>query len=262
MKNHRLFTIVLIASLMLACNVVSGLTTPSTPVVIEVTRLVAQDTALPQSAATEAPTSPPAPTAVLVTPTDLPTPTASVPMVTPIKDPVNCRFGPSVNYAQVYALTVGASAQVIGKSADGGWWQIQVPENSQACWVADSVVVSSGDLSGIATVAAPMAFVTDVKLQVKPVSINLGLGCVGPYPTYSLKGTITVNGPVDVRWHIETQQDGQVSDHKLSFSKFGSQDISSDYIPSSWKKGNFWVHLVITSPNNMVSEATYQVKCE
>jgi uncharacterized protein YraI len=259
MKNYRLLTIVLIASLMLACNV-SALTTPPTPIVVEVTRLVPQDTPLP--AATEAPTALPAPTDVLVTPTDVPTPTASVPLVTPLKDPVNCRFGPSVNYAQVYALSVGASAQVIGKSADGAWWQVQIPENSQACWVADSVVVSSGDLSGIVIVAAPMAFVTDVKVQVKPESINLGLGCVGPYPTYSIKGTISVNGPLDVKWHIETQQDGSVSEHKLSFSKFGSQDISYDYVPSSWKKGNFWVHLVITSPQSMLSEATYQVKCE
>jgi hypothetical protein len=192
----------------------------------------------------------------------LPTPTASVPLVTPLKDPVNCRFGPTVNYAQVYALAVGASAQVIGKSADGGWWQIEIPENSQACWVADSVVVTSGDLSGIVTIAAPLALVTDVKLQVNPDSINLGPGCVGPYPTYSIKGTIAVNGPLDIKWHIETQQDGQVSEHKLSFSKFGSQDISYNYVPSTWKKGNFWVHLVITSPNNMLSETTYQVKCE
>ena len=43
MKNYRLLTLVVIASLMLACNV-TGLTTPPTPIVVEVTRLVPADT--------------------------------------------------------------------------------------------------------------------------------------------------------------------------------------------------------------------------
>jgi len=263
MKNHTLLTIVVIASLMLACDFVTTVTTPPTPIVIVVTQLVAVATSLPQQAATEAPPSATSVQAPATVTPELYTPTPSFPMVTPLKDPVNCRFGPSVNFEQVFALAVGASAQITAKSADSGWWQVQVPNGyDQNCWVANSVIVITGDLSGIPTLPAPAALVTDAKLQVKPDSTNLGPGCAGPFPTFSLKGSISVNGPLEVTWHIETEQDGHQPDHTIHFSKFGSQDISFDYTPSSWKKGNFWVHLVITSPKSMYSEATYQIKCQ
>jgi len=263
MKNKRLLLIIaLLTSLMLACDLATGLSTPPTPIVVVVTQLVAADTALPQAqpTATEAPTATALPVETAIT---APTPTSSIPMVTPLKDPVNCRYGPSVNYEQVFALAVGAYAQVTGKSADGGWWQVLAGEgSSQNCWVANSVVSLSGDPGSILPVPAPAAFVTNASFQVKPDSINLGPGCVGPYPNFSLKGTISTNGPLEVKWRIETQQDGFLTEHSFSFSKFGQQDISYNYVPSYWKKGNFWVRLIITSPQNMTYEATYRVKCE
>lgn len=261
MKSNRLVIAVLISSLMLACNLSIGnapLPPAPSPEVVVVTQIVTVEVPPVESTATTAPNA--APTAE---PTSTPTPTPSDPMVTPLKDPVNCRYGPSVNYEQVFALKVDAFAPVTGKSSDGGWWQVQIPDvNNQFCWVAASVVVSSGDLGGIQTVSAPVSLIKDVKFQLKPVSINLGPGCVGPFPTYSFMGTVFVNGPIEVNWQIETEQNGRVSEHTLRFSKFGSQDLSYNYTPSSWKKGNFWVRLVITSPTQILKEVTYQVKCE
>jgi hypothetical protein len=262
MKNTRLFiTVAALVSLMLACNISVGDTsTPPTPVVIVVTQVVAADTATPQVAATATETSS-APTDV---PTVAPTSTASTPLATPLKDPVNCRFGPSIFYEQVYALGVGAFMPIVGKSADGGWWLVGIPNsNNQTCWVGSSVTTTTGELSGLPTVPAPDAFITNVQLQLKPRSVNLGPGCsVGPFPTFSLKGIISTNGPLEIRWYYETEQDGVSPEKVLKFSSFGPHEVSFSYTPSSWKKGDFWIRIVITKPKGLVSDVTYNIQCK
>lgn len=265
MKSNRLLIVIaVLVSLMLACNVSIGDTSPPpTPAVIIVTQLVPADTAAPVDEPTETPEAEPTdePTATVG-----PTSTASIPVVTPLKDPVNCRFGPSILFEQVYALQVGAYMPVVGKSADKGWWLVGIPNsNNQACWVGATVTTISGDQSGIQTVAAPQAFITDVKLQINPDLVNLGPGCANiPSNPFSIKGTISTNGPLEIVWHVETQQGGTVSteNHSLKFEKFGIHNVSFNFVPLSWKKGNFWIRIVVTSPKSMASDVTYQVKCQ
>ncbi len=271
MKNYRLIVIGLLAGLTFACNLPYALNAtqpiPPTPPPANTTAAnipapAASETAIvpPTAAATATitATTPPSATATIT-----PTPTQSIPMVTPLKDPVNCRFGPSVNYEQVFALIVGASAPITGKSTDGGWWQIKTTDTDYPnCWVNQTVVVSSGDLSGIPTAPTPASLITDVQLMVKPDSVNLGPGCVGPFPKFTITGTISTNGPMKVTWYIETQQDGKLSTHTLSIPKYGSWNVSVDFTPSNWQKGNFWAHLFITSPNSITRSVTYQVMCQ
>jgi len=265
MKSNRLLIVIaVLVSLMLACNVSIGDTTaPPTAAVVVVTQLVPADTATPQPEATG--TDEPQPTDE-ATATAGPTSTASAPMVTPLKDPVNCRFGPSILFEQEYALQVGAYMPVVGKSADKGWWLVGIPgSNNQACWVGASVTTITGDQSGIQTVAAPQAFITDVKLQISPDLVNLGSGCANiPSDPFSITAFISANGPLEIVWHVETQQGGSVStsDHSLKFEKFGTQKVSFNFVPGGWKKGNFWIRIVITSPKSMASDVTYQVKCQ
>ena len=266
MKNNSLLTVIVIAALMLACNLPIGASTqqgtPDTSIASETPTTPAEAATnttapLPTETPTITPTPLPAETATIT-----PTPTLSIPMVTPLDDAVNCRFGPSVNYEQVFGLAVGAYAQILAKNVDGSWWQVQsLGGQSGKCWVAGSVVMVSGDLAGIPVAPAPAAFITNVKFTVKPNSINLGPGCPGPTPVFSLKGTIYVNGPLEVKWHIETEKDGPLPEHTISFPKFGSHDISYDYVPTVLDKGNYWVHLVITSPKNMLTDVEYQIKC-
>lgn len=250
MKSHRLLTVIVIASLMLACNLpmLAGQAEPSATPLVPLNAT--------QTSTTEAVAAGPS-----QTPTITLTPTPSVPNVTPLKDAVNCRFAPDTTFESIGALQVGATADILGKSADGGWWQIQNPGESGQCWVAASVTMASGNLSGIPVVAAPLASITNVTLKVKPSSINLGLGCPGPAPVFSLKGTIYVNGPLEIKWHLETEKDGPLPEHTLSFLKFGFQDVSYDYTPSTWDKGNYWIRLIITSPTKMVTEVKYEIKC-
>ena len=277
MKTHRLLVIGLLAFLAFACNLPFEIV-PARPPLTPPPPANTAAANNPEPAASQTPVF--APTAAstatsaataTVTLTAVPsasptitfTPTPSTPMVTPLKDPVNCRFGPSVNYEQVFALNVDAFAPITGRSTDGGWWQIKTTDtDSPYCWVADSVVVKSGDLSGIPTVQTPASLITDLQVQIKPSSANLGLGCVGPFPKFAVTGTITVNGPMKVFWLVETEQDGKLSNHSLSIAKYGSQVLTINYVPSSWSKGTFWVNLIITSPVGMTRGANYQITCQ
>lgn len=210
------------------------------------------------------PSSTPTPT-FTAEPTDIPTPvltaTPSFPMVTPIDEPVNCRFGPSVDYAQVGALKVGEYTQVFGKTSAGDWWQVQNPtETSQKCWVAASVTTGSGNFSEIGVVIAPTAFVTNLTLKVDMETISLSL-CTDPFEPINLKGTIETNGPLTAKWHFETEQGGVMPEQTLEFKTFGSQDVSAEYMPLLVKPGTYWVRLIVTSPNSTKVETTYKIDC-
>jgi hypothetical protein len=251
MKPRSIIMIFVIVSLVLACNlpISAGQAEPSaTPFVLPADK---------QPSSVETSVSLPT-----ETPTSALTPTPATPIVTPLKEAVNCRFGPETTFASIGSgLAAGVSAEILGKSADGGWWQIQSSDGSLKCWVAASVTTATGDLSAVGVVAPPLAFVTNATLQVKPDSINLDEDCNGPDPHFSFKGAIHVNGPTTVKWHFETQEDGSMSEHSIKFTSFGFKEVTGDYSPSSPNKGSYWVRLVITSPNSMFAEGKYQIKC-
>lgn len=255
MKSRPMIVVLSIVASMLACNLQP---TGSQPQDVNPAAISASDTpvATQAPAATSTETAVPAPTD---TPTITPTATPSVPMVTPLKDAVNCRLGYGTEYEQLAGLAIGAFAQIVGKSSDGAWWQI-LSSGGEKCWVAASVTVVSGDISGVPVMPQAMAYVTDASiLSVKPKSVNAP-GCMGPIQPISIKGRITVNGPVTVKWHFETQKDGPMSTHTTEFSMYGYKDVSTDYTPPVLE-GSYWIRLVITSPSSMVGESEYEIKC-
>lgn len=263
MKNTRLlFVILALVGMTLACNIALDTGAEPTPVVIVVTQ-AATDTAISQPVLqptdTETPTAEPT-----LEPTVGPTSTASAPVVTPLKDPVNCRFGPSVLWEQVYALKVGEYMPVVGKSADGSWWLTLIPNTTdKTCWVGASVTTISGDQSALQVVPPPQAFITDVQLRINEDFANLGKDCaVGPFPTFVVKGRIYANGPLEIAWTVQTQQDGFREEHGITFKQFGYQDISFTYVPSVWKKGNFWIRVAISKPKGIANDVAYEIQCK
>jgi len=260
MKNNRLLTLLLILALMLACNMPAGGITqepPPPPVLATETLPIPVESPTGTSTATETLTPLPSDT-----PTMTPTATPSVPMVTPLDEHVNCRFGPSTRYQQVAALLIGVHAQIIARNNDSSWWQIRNPQGgNDTCWVSTVVVTTSGELASLPVVAAPAAFVTNLTINIEPDSVNQGQGCPGPAPVFSLKGTITTNGPVKVTWRFSTEKDGIVQEKTLNFDTFDTKGVAYNYTPSVWNKGNYWVRLVVISPTNMKAEANYQIRC-
>jgi len=101
---------------------------------------------------TPIPTSTPTPTSTL-TPTSTPTPTRIPPQITTYQT-VNVRQGPGVQFAVLRTLRSNTLATIIGKNADGGWFQIAYPDSSNPGWVSSTVVRVIGSVDSLPVIGA------------------------------------------------------------------------------------------------------------
>ena len=250
MKSRSLWSTLALVLALLACNLPSTLPT-ETPTVVAITPSATAVPGTPIPSQTVPPSNTPPPTT---------TSTPSVPVAFPKEVAVNCRLGPGTGWIVLSGLSVGASAQITGKSGDGGWWQVVDPLNSgRRCWVAASVTSTAGNVAGIPVAEAPKATVTNVTVDVDPESLSVA-GCLGPILPLKITGTIETNGPVDVQWRFETQQSGTILTKTTTFDAFGEETVSTEYTPTLLA-GNYWVRLVVTSPNETQAEVKYTIAC-
>ncbi|MBE7553877.1 MAG: FHA domain-containing protein [Anaerolineales bacterium] len=139
----------------------------STPVQVTVNAVAGTPTATSIAVLVETPTPVPLATAtatavpiIIFTSTPSPTP---VPPPTEVAQPglqavadVNVRGGPGTNYPILGLLRAGQVAPVVGRSADGGWWQILFPPNTGGTgWVAGNFVQTNAAAGAVPVVAAP-----------------------------------------------------------------------------------------------------------
>ena len=250
MKSRSLLSTLALVLALLACNLPSNLPTetPTEPVITPSST---------QAASTTVPT-------LTLPPSNTPPPTTTstptVPVAFPKEVAVNCRLGPGTGWIVLSGLSVGASAQITGKSGDSGWWQVVDPLNSgRRCWVATSVTSTAGNVAGIPVVEAPKATVTNVTVDVDPESLSVA-GCLGPILPLEITGTIETNGPVDVQWRFETQQSGTIHTRTTTFEAFGEETVSTEYTPTLLA-GTYWIRLIVTSPNETQAEVKYTIVC-
>jgi hypothetical protein len=121
------------------------------------------------------------------------------------------------------------------------------------------VTSTAGNVAGIPVAEAPKATVTNVTVDVDPESLSVA-GCLGPILPLKITGTIETNGPVDVQWRFETQQSGTILTKTTTFDAFGEETVSTEYTPTLLA-GNYWVRLVVTSPNETQAEVKYTIAC-
>ncbi len=167
-RNGRL-TLGVIAAVILLCLVTTlvVVTRPASPpqdspadivLTTPTARLQAEATtagdALPTPAENAQPAPPPADapaptTEPAVAPTIAPPPTAISSPQASLKagnEFVNVRAGPGLSFDKVGELKPGQRAPVRGKSADGAWWQISLPDTpDSAGWVFAEYLDLSGD---------------------------------------------------------------------------------------------------------------------
>lgn len=67
----------------------------------------------------------------------------------------NCRVGPGQEYARVTALSVGQTARVIGRNAEGTYWIIQPPGSSGHCWLWGRYATVTCATAGLAIYEPP-----------------------------------------------------------------------------------------------------------
>jgi uncharacterized protein YraI len=66
---------------------------------------------------------------------------------------VNVREGPGQAYPVIGRLDGGKSLPIVGRSADGAWWQVRL--DGRLGWVARQVVLATGDADAAPIVPAP-----------------------------------------------------------------------------------------------------------
>jgi hypothetical protein len=256
MKTRIVPLVLCLVLLLTACNLTSAAGEPSPTQATDT--LAGPTIALPSDTPAIASTDTPAiPTD---TATITPTETLSIAMVKPTSDAANCRFGPAVTYVSVGGLKVDTSVPVVGQNGDGTWWEIQNPNNpNSTCWVSGAVTTVTGNLGSVPVNPAPVTSVTKVTVT-NPPTISVP-GCMGPITPMVLTGTIDVNGPTSVTWHFETEQGGALGSHTLVFTKYGPQAVTDNGYTPPVTAGTYWVRLVISAPNSVVTEGSYTIAC-
>ena len=115
------------------------------------------------------------------------TPTFSVPMLE-VEDPTNCRSGPGANFDIITVFQPGASAEIVGRSAQNDWWLINNPFGTGTCWISGEFATVSGSESTVKVVTPPPPATADLPA---PPSISnweyfCSLGSSGPNITFNL----------------------------------------------------------------------------
>lgn len=250
------FTVLLTAVLMLtSCNLTAVQPTPTS--------------ALPTAPTAASPSQPsPTPTPIPLetllaadtptSPAPLPTATSRITLAFSKDQPVNCRFGPEISYAIVGGLLTGRQAEVIGKNADATWWYVRNPSDpSTNCWLSAEFVVVTGNVETLPVVSPPEIGVTNIRVRVEPVVMNVG--CTAFPQTFSVFGQITVNGPTIVTWRWEASN-GYISEAAtLLFESEGTKEVSGFVTVAS--VNDYWINLHVLIPNERSGGANFKVTC-
>ena len=248
MRNHLWIAFVVLV--LTACNLLSD-GTPPTP--IPTLELVTPTTSSPT------PTLVPIETLLaLPSPTFAPTSTSEAAIVSPLAEPVNCRYGPSVAYLVIGGLDVGAQAEMVGRSADSQWWYVRNPSNpSINCWLSASVTETVGNVEALPVVEAPLAIVTKIDVQVNPITMSVPCASFPNYVTATAE--IFTNGPTNILWRWESSE-GEIFDKDPLLYLEGSSQLVQLYYRVNGAD-NYWLDVHILSPNDTTSRAYFKITC-
>jgi uncharacterized protein YraI len=214
------------------------------------------------------PTNVPPAEAPTLTATVVVGPTVCTPQIT-ANTAANVRFGPGTGFNIVGSLNPGQTATIDGKNTEGTWWYIvYATAPGGHGWVAASTSTAACVSGPIAVVVPPATLTPEVKLGVTNVSVHVDPkeiligGCMGPLQQSTVVANITVNGPITLQWHFETDQHGSLGNHSLSFDNAGSKQVSEKFTPLV-EEGTFKVQIVINNMDlgGMDFQAKYKIVC-
>lgn len=203
----------------------------------------------------------PTQTSVLAPPSDTPVPPTSTPVTVTlhvINELINCRFGPGTVYALVNEFPLGQSLRAVGRNESFTWWYVQDPGNPGGfCWVSADVTQPQSPTSEMQVAQPPFVTVTKVDLRVEPNRIVVG--CNQFPQTVFFEAQVTANGPTLLKWKWEVSTGVSSNEGALVYEESGIQIINEYYQINA--PGDYWVKLVILTPNEQVNQVTFPVTC-
>lgn len=249
MRKRRLLDLLVVSSLLLACNF---------PTLTRSARATETALARPPTTTPTVLLPSPSPTAEPSgTPTSTTVPTPSVPEVIPNAANVNCRSGPDVAYDSVAILVSGTTTEVAGRLADSSWWYVHDPSDPGSfCWIFSGVVTLLGPKGNIPVQAPPPAIANKVTVK---VTVPSAITCGQPNPV-EFSGTISTNGPATVQyqWEITGDKTDTTSAETLTFNNAGTQDAAS---PGAYNVdcGKYSITLHVISPNSIKASKDFKI---
>lgn len=158
MTDHKTLTIVIALLVLALAGLACSVPSPAPAVVPTATALQAA-TVLPAATQPPAPTTA-APTAVLTStaPAATASPTATLAFSATIQSPANVRGGPGAGYPILGTLAAGLKVQVVGRTTDKVWWQIDFPLSPDGkAWVtaANLAAPDGAQVETLPIVSAP-----------------------------------------------------------------------------------------------------------
>lgn len=105
------------------------------------------------------------------------TPTPEVPTVS-VSVATNCRTGPGIQFDQIGALTVGQSAEVVGRYQNGQYWIIKNPNRSGECWLWGNYATVGGNTASLPEFVSPPT--PTPSLPLAPTDFNVTITCTLP----------------------------------------------------------------------------------
>jgi uncharacterized protein YraI len=184
--------------------------------------------------------------------------------LTPKSQDTVCRSGPGAAFSSITTLGAGETAQILATSHDHAWWQIEAPlAGGVQCWVAQSDVDASGDLTNVPVAPIPVGRVTGLAIHGPPV---IHSDCVTDEDTNAIAFNITIatDGPAQVTYHLEVYDAAGT----MLFEK--SSNATRDFATASTQTfnpgniyrtdcGNFMIEVKVTSPNSVIAQTTWSV---
>jgi len=77
------------------------------------------------------------------------TSTPSGPLTGTVTQKANCRYGPGASYLYKTGMLANASIEVVGRTIDGGWANIQLKGTHNLCWINAKLIQTSGDIMSL-----------------------------------------------------------------------------------------------------------------
>jgi hypothetical protein len=119
------------------------------------------------------------------------------------------------------------------------------------------LIDTTGNIDVLPVVAAPLAQVSNIQVNVEPPSLNVACGSFPQYVTVT--AAITTNGPSTVTWRWETSEGETFDKDPLLYLEGNSQPVLLYYRVNVAK--DYWFQVHILSPNDTTGRVTFKATC-